>query len=745
MAEVPLRLCAPQIKEETADVVIIYDRPDQKAYIGGVDPNIALVEKVISQFKSDKKVVFLPMISCSVAGNGDAPLEASIACRPFVRRELERLNPERVILLGKDVQIALGGAKQPENQWFQMNGDSWNYINVLGARLVHSKPTNFVTFFRALQKAITSSLTWEEPPKEIIPKTVEELLDLLSSHLGKALSLDIETANGIDTYNNFVLSGHIYGKDFAAPISFDGLFFFNYKFREFLSTADILWCGANIQNFDAKVLFHIHDINLPKVCDLAYLDYIIDESVTGTDGIKLRNLGFLSTLLINAPDYKDAMKPYIKDMGKCPKDLLMKYGGMDAYCSFKCYEVLRNSLDERQENLLTKTIIPNATTLRNMSSDGVYIDVPYLDDLDKRFEEELKGMTAVFEGRNPGSPKQMSEWLFKELKYVIPSGCDASTNEKNLAQVLRANEGRTELTALLDWRKISKLRTQYTTGLADITTEDGYIHTDYNITGTNTGRPASRNPNLQNIPARTEIGRAIKRAFIVPPNEKFKLFFNIDYAQLEARLIAIASNDKLLIDLINSGADMHRYGASIWFGVPESEITKEQRNWFKTGLFGVIYGLTERGAGYQLGLANSDGARFVRTLKKEIFSGLGNYIDTMHSFALANNYVPYMDSYRIRHFHLINDWNLQDVLKHSINSPIQGRGSDFNIDAARMAREQGHNGVRLTVHDALGGYVYSLDEAHEIAEIMTVTDYAVHLTVEVSYGLNWRDLEVSNR
>jgi len=305
-----------------------------------------------------------------------------------------------------------------------------------------------------------------------------------------------------------------------------------------------------------------------------------------------------------------------------------------------------------------------------------------------------------------------------------------------LAELFPDNE---MLAALGEIRKVEKLHSTYVKAFL-AGHQNGYIYTCFNPNGTNTGRWSSDSFNFQNIPQRGPWSKEILTGFIVP--DEYEFFFMSDYAALEARMAAICSGDPLIIQMINSGVDFHAYAASIWFGKPMEEITSEERNWMKMGNFGVLYGLTERGAPRQLGLSVADGARFVQTLKKEIFPGLGEFIDGSQKHALENGYVEYLDSLQVRRFPMITPETIDAVLKHAVNSPLPGRGSNFNIEAAIMAEEAGHTGIRLPIHDALGGYAKSKDEAFEIAKFQEVRKYAVPLICEVKLGTNWGNLKV---
>jgi len=751
---IPAMFVNPPELSPNVETVFIFSAPDEASSVGGTDKGVKLINSLAQQMGADpNSFVCLPLVSCSTT---EIPFEATIHCNTWLRLAIDSLKPSRVVLMGALAQTVFQTRSEAENTWF-LSPKNFNFecnvINCIEPKEVLRTPKRMSNFIRVIQKALFGSTEWIPPLPEQLsqsPKETAEFIRNISKQSAtNHCSLDLESTEGTDTYSNFCLNlGFYYPERERVPFVVPGLHLFHSEVREAFNNCQATFVGSNFQNFDAKFVFHLHGIVIPNLVDLGHIDFCIDESETGEDGIVRKGLGFLAPLLINAPDYKAEMAPYIKQMFTAPIELANKYVGWDAYCSWGCYEVLMAQLDERATNLLTKTIIPNCKVLREMSNDGVLIDRPYLTELSKTFDVELQTLADNFGWNNarktgdfnPGSWQQMQKFLYGKMG-ITPLDAKKGTGEPVLLQILEkgnlAPEQVQAINNLLELREISKLKGTYTDGLRSLLTPEDFLHTDYLGTGTNTGRPSSKNPNLQNIPTRTELGRAIKRAFIVPSG--FRYFFNADYSQLEVRLMAIASGDPKLIELINSGEDIHRYAASIWFGVPQNEVTKEMRAFQKTANFAILYGLTEKGAGYQLGLSQSEGARIVRTFKKETFSGLGAWVDEQQQFALKHNYVPYpLNSFRVRHFPLITNHNLEDVRKHCVNSPIQGRGSDFCLAGIQRVRAAGLS-ARLVVHDSVSGYCNSEDEAREVVKLMEVRDFAVPLVLDCSIGGNWRD------
>jgi DNA polymerase-1 len=302
---------------------------------------------------------------------------------------------------------------------------------------------------------------------------------------------------------------------------------------------------------------------------------------------------------------------------------------------------------------------------------------------------------------------------------------------------------------VLDYRQLTKLKSTYVDALPVlINPQSGRLHTTFGQTGTATGRLSSANPNLQNIPIRTELGRGIRAAFIAEPGH---VLLTADYSQIELRLLAHFSGDSLLVDAYRHGDDIHTLTASQVFGVPPLMVTPDHRRQAKVVNFGIVYGLSPFGLSQQLGIDTSEAKRFIEAYFEK-YSGVRRFIDRTLEEARRNMKVKTLFG-RIRPIPDINSKNSNQrgfAERTAVNTPLQGTAADLikiamiRIDAAIREREL-KSRMTLQVHDEL---VFEVPEAELdimrslVREHMEkVHDLEVPLQVEMGVGPNWRDLD----
>jgi DNA polymerase-1 len=397
---------------------------------------------------------------------------------------------------------------------------------------------------------------------------------------------------------------------------------------------------------------------------------------------------------------------------------------------------------------------PLPPVLAAMEKEGIKIDPDMLSRLSGDFaqrmlqyEEEAYGLAG--KQFNIGSPKQLGEILFDELK--LPGGSKTKTGAWSTdASVLDELAEQHDLPAkVLDWRQLSKLRSTYTEALqAAVNPRTHRVHTTYALAASSTGRLASNDPNLQNIPIRTEEGRRIREAFIA---EKGNVLVSADYSQIELRLLAHVADIPQLKQAFADGVDIHARTASEMFGVPIEGMPKEIRNNAKAINFGIIYGISAFGLARNLGIEREEAAAYIKKYF-ERFPGIRDYMETTKTFARANGYVKTIFGRRIW-VKGVQSKNPQERAfgeRQAINAPLQGAAADIIRRAMvrlpdALARAGLKSKMLLQVHDEL---VFEAPKAEAEAlcrlarEVMEAAPepaatLSVPLTVEAKAGATW--------
>ena len=425
----------------------------------------------------------------------------------------------------------------------------------------------------------------------------------------------------------------------------------------------------------------------------------------------------------------------------------------DAYYIMELYKVIYPLIDERDQHKLMFDIeMPLAGVLAEMETSGFRIDTEGLSrysDMLGKLEKEAEERIFVFAGAefNVNSPKQLSEILFDKL-MIPPPGKKTKTGYSTNAEVLeKLRPYHPIIEEILEYRKVAKLKSTYADGLVKAADEDGRVRTNFKQTGTATGRLSSTEPNLQNIPIRTELGRELRHYFL--PENKDYLLLDADYSQIELRILADISKDENMISAFLSGEDIHTSTASAVFGVPLGAVTSEQRKRAKAVNFGIVYGIGAFSLASDLGISRAKASQYIESYLAS-YPGVSDYLKNVVKDAYANGYVTTALGRRRYIPELAGqNKNLKNFGERvAMNSPIQGTAADIikiaMINVARRLRESGYDArLILQVHDEL------LIEAHrdcadKVAEILqsemeSAADFAVPLIAEVSVGENWYD------
>ena len=401
-------------------------------------------------------------------------------------------------------------------------------------------------------------------------------------------------------------------------------------------------------------------------------------------------------------------------------------------------------------NLYNEVELPLVPVLREMEAAGVRIDVAKLREAETALGDELKGIenriyALAGEPFNINSPRQVGELLFDKLRLDDKAKKSKTGQYSTSEEVLLALKDRHEIVGLiLDYRALSKLISTYISALPGYIGEDGKIHTTYNQTVTATGRLSSSNPNLQNLPVRSERGRFIREAVI--PDDGC-LFLSADYSQIELRLMAHFSQDEHMLAAFRTGQDIHAATAAKIFGLPIEQVTKDQRRQAKTANFGIIYGISAFGLAQQLDCSRSEAKQLIDDYFAA-FPRVISYIESQKELARQKGYAETLFG-RKRYLPDIHSHNAtvrSFAERNAVNAPIQGTAADIikmaMVSIHRRLKDEGLQAqMIMQVHDELNFNVPE-DEVERVREIVVgEMQNAVHLSIpliaECGVGKNW--------
>ena len=435
--------------------------------------------------------------------------------------------------------------------------------------------------------------------------------------------------------------------------------------------------------------------------------------------------------------------------------VMKDYAGDVISSLFELTKCWSDKLDEKEYNIMTDIEIPLAHVLAGMDITGVSVDTAYLKILTNEFDFKISGIEKkIFnlsgEGFNLNSPKQIAHILFDKMQLKTTKKRGKSKNSTS-AEVLNILAEDYEIARLiLEYRKYAKLKSTYTDSLpALIDPKDNRIHTSYNQTVTTTGRLSSSNPNLQNIPIRTEEGNKIRQAF-VPKDKNNYLILSADYSQVELRILAHVSGDKNLINAFNSGIDVHTITASKVFEVPIDEVTKEMRYKAKAVNFGIVYGQSKYGLAKGLKITAAEADNFINKYF-ETYPGIKDYMHNMVELVEKQGYVETIFG---RRRYLENEINSPNAMirefakRAAINHPMQGSASDLikiaMIDFAKAIKDNNlKSRLIIQVHDELVVET-AIDELDIVKKLILESmelkqPLKVPLLIDVNAGESWKE------
>ena len=523
------------------------------------------------------------------------------------------------------------------------------------------------------------------------------------------------------------------------------------KFKPFFESESIEKIGQNIK-YDLKILSHYGVQIKGKLFDTMIAHYLINPDMR-------HNMDVLSeTYLKYSPkSIEDLIGKKGKNqlsMRQVPLEDIKEYAAEDADITFQLKQNFSPILDKAETKKLFDEIeIPLIPVLAAMELEGINLDVPFLKSMSVEMAKESAALEQKIyetagEKFNLASPKQLGDILFDKLKIggakqkKTKTG-QYATGEEVLSYLANDNE---IVRDILEWRQMVKLQSTYIDALPNqVDTKTGRVHTDYMQTVAATGRLSSNNPNLQNIPIRTERGRLIRKAFIAR-DENYTLV-SADYSQIELRIIAALSGEENMIKAFQNNEDIHRSTAAKVFNVPLEEVTKEQRSNAKTVNFGIIYGVSAFGLSNQTSLSRKESAELIDAYYAT-YPKLKSYMANQVDFAREHGYVQTVLGRR-RYLKDINSANMMvksGAERNAVNAPIQGSAADIikiamiNIHK-KLVSENWKSKMLLQVHDELVFDVHNseLDKIQPMIkyEMENAFKMDVPLDVEIGMGKNW--------
>jgi len=523
--------------------------------------------------------------------------------------------------------------------------------------------------------------------------------------------------------------------------------------RAIFENESIAKIGHNIK-YDLVILENSGVTVKGPLHDTLIAAWIIDASRSGysMDAVSLGMLGYecisIKELIGSGKDQITFDKVPILDA--CP------YASEDVDITFQLWNVFEPQLEGSLRRLYDEVEMPLVRVLASMRIAGIKVDPSELQRqrgiISKRIEELQEDIVeSAPYPFNPDSPKQLSEVLFNDspglgITPIKKGKTFHSTNIEVLEKLSNDPEIETTLPRLiLEYRKLTKLVNTYLVSLVEaINPKTGRIHASFNQTGTSTGRLSSSNPNLQNIPIRSEIGREIRRAFIP---EEGNVFVSADYSQVELRMLAHLSGDEALLQAFRDGQDIHRAVASEVFGTAIDEVSDEQRSAAKAVNFGIVYGITRWGLSRQLKCDHQRASQIIDDYKSR-FTGIDSFLATCVEQAKEHDYVETIKHRRrpIRGIHAANPQQRALAERVAINSVVQGSAADLikvamNNVHQRLADEFPDARLLMQIHDELVVET-TKNDAEQVRDVLVdVMESAMKLDVPIvadaSIGKNW--------
>ena len=515
-------------------------------------------------------------------------------------------------------------------------------------------------------------------------------------------------------------------------------------FKEIFERRDILKCGDKLkQDYILLKQMQVQPENL--MFDVSIAGYILN-AISGK--YKMEDLAeqFLGIQIQNLITQETKQQINLFEE---TEEKESNTGEIYTYCIFHLYQKLIDKLKETEQLELFQTIeMPLVEVLADMQYTGMYVNKEelksYGEELQKKLEEMTKKIYELAETEfNINSPKQLGEVLFEKLKLPVYKKTKSgySTDVEVLEKLKSENP---IIEYLLEYRAVTKLKSTYVDGLIPYIDNQGRIHSYFHQTVTATGRISSTEPNMQNIPTRTEMGKNLRKAFQA---EKNHILVDADYSQIELRVLAHISNDKTMIEAFNHDEDIHTQAASKVFNIPVEEVTKELRSKAKAVNFGIVYGISDFGLGEQLNVSRKIAKEYIEQYLEK-YKGIKHFMDNIIEIARKQGYVEtlFKRKREIPELKSTNYMVRQFGNRVAMNTPIQGTAADImKLAMIRvyelLKKENMKSKMILQVHDELliETVPEEKDRVYQILKdcMENVIHLEVPLKIEISEGKNW--------
>lgn len=518
----------------------------------------------------------------------------------------------------------------------------------------------------------------------------------------------------------------------------------------YLAHPSIMKVGHNLK-YDRRIL-EKYGISFSPFDDTLVMSYSLDGG-KHRHGLDFLAKHYFTHTMISYNDVTGVGKKQI-NFSEVSIPKATTYAAEDADFTLRLYKLLRPRIFfEKSTYLYTSIEKPLVDILARMENRGIIVNAEVL----KEIGEDFKKRSDLLESEiyflagctfNIASSKQLGEILFQMLKLPEPKKTKTGTfsTDSDILEDL-AYQGFEIAQKLIDWRSLTKLRSTYIDGLQDaISKKTGRVHTSYNLAGTTTGRLSSSDPNLQNIPIRTEDGRRIRKAF--EASKGFKLV-SFDYSQIELRLLAHMAGISSLQHAFCEGQDIHKLTASQIFHTPIEQVTADQRRSAKAINFGIIYGISAFGLGKQLKMPQTDAQKVISAYLKQ-YPGIESYMEDMKAFAREKGFVTTIMGRRCHTPGILDkNYTIRGFSeRQAINAPLQGSNADIikkaMIHIDQKFRKDPHVHMLLQIHDELIFEIsddYIQETKSLIKKIMeSVVRLSVPLTVDVAIGHTWDEI-----
>jgi DNA polymerase-1 len=612
--------------------------------------------------------------------------------------------------------------------------------NIKGTELINNKNYHLIQNLNEIDE-------WINEAEEIGEIAVDTETDSLDPHQANLVGISLSTKIGKACY---IPVGH---KSKRCLNKKDVL----KKIKPLLEDPSIKKIGQNIK-FDF-IIFYMNGIILNSMEDTMLMSYVLDA------GKNRHNMDTLSEIHLNHKPikFKELVGTGKKEINfsEVEIDKAKDYAAEDADVTYRLYKKFYKSLkSEKLNNIYEIFEKPLVKILAFMEIEGIKVDNKFLNTLSLKFEKKIeKIQKEIFKISkkefNIASPKQLGEIIYNDLKIAglkkTKKGSFATS-----ASVLEdlAFKGHEFAKLVLDWRQLSKLKNTYSDSLPEhLNPNTKRVHTSFLLAATTTGRLASSDPNLQNIPIKTEDGRDIRKAFIA---EKDNVLISADYNQIEMRILADLADVKELKKAFKNNEDIHSLTASQIFNIDIKKVDKDQRRKAKAINFGIIYGISQYGLAKQINVSNYEAEEFLNAYFAK-FPEIKIYMDNTIKFCRKSGYVNNIFGRR-SHFNSINDknFNVRNFQERAaINAPIQGSASEImrlamiRIDKKLEEEKSIKSKMLLQIHDEL---IFEVKKS-EIKKMMKIikdemisvanSDYhsfSIPLTVDINSGNNWGEL-----